>query len=108
MHEQHTAFEDTDLEEPDTCTHVDNTEPQREELERLILTNALDSNLAKWTDTYPNLRPAIPKLQYSKRAYEMIKSINSIITAYIQTNTTLEQIHCLIYCAALTVTQLHN
>lgn len=76
----------------------EDTESQREANKRHILIDALDSNLAKWTDSETNLKPAIPKLSYSKMEHILIKSVNSILPTYIQTNTTLEQVHyCLIY-----------
>lgn len=106
--ELHAPNVDMDLEEPNAQSHTANTEPPRQTINEDTVAFTLCSNLIKWSDTDPNSRPLIPKLRYSKTAHEMVKHVNSIITTHIRENTTLEQLQCLTYCAALTVTQLSN
>ncbi|KAF2903383.1 hypothetical protein ILUMI_02806 [Ignelater luminosus] len=66
----------------------------------------LVARLVQWTGTDPNKRKPIPRLTYNKRNHEIVNRMNAIFLKYVSIESTIEDIHLLIYCAALTINDL--
>ena len=66
---------------------------------------AFIAEMIKWQGVSPNLRQSLPKLPYTPKLFACIERMNRIIPAHIREESTLEEVHCIIYCAAQAITQ---
>lgn len=76
--------------------------PEKDERKE-ALREALETNLAKWNGSDPTKRESLPKLQIDRETRKNITVINEILLDYVDNTESLEQLHTLIYCAALTI-----
>ncbi|CAH0728146.1 unnamed protein product, partial [Brenthis ino] len=92
---------------PSQQMNIENENHTQLEYEKIYTT--FTELLIKFKGTDPTLRPHIPKLQTCRKTIKTVNTINQIIKAYLQNNddTTIENLHDIIYCAAKTVTTLH-
>lgn len=73
------------------------------------LADCMEEHLLKYTGMNPTKRPRIPKIQVTKQFDETIEILNNhILPKYINTDTTLTDIHTLIYSAAITTAVYHH
>ena len=59
--------------------------------------------IAEYDGTNPSTRPALPRVNSSRKLAILLDAANLIIPDYILTATTLEQLHLIIYCAATAI-----
>lgn len=71
------------------------------------LEEEMETNLSYWQGTDPNLRNPIPKLIFKPNTSEIISTTNTLIQKYLTPKSTLEDIHAIIYAAAVTIIK-HN
>lgn len=56
----------------------------------------------------PNLRPKLPKLQTNKETKNIMKDLNIIVGQKVTAETSMEELHYLIYIAAITAVLMHK
>lgn len=92
-------------------TSTFDTETENLDTDRLQLCEQLFSeHLIKYRGTDPLSRPFLPKLKITRTSKATVNTLNQLINAELINiiQPTIEQVHDIIYCAALTATSIHN
>lgn len=85
----------------ESSSHPEPCPPESQEMIGIRL--VLEGCLVKWMGTAPGKRSPIPRIYEDKRTKSKIQLVNSIMSQYIGENSTIEDSHTLIYCAAMTI-----
>ena len=90
-------------------TPVDRTDQPQEvnQMEKLIDT-CLQKNLIEWSFSEPRARPPITKLQFNKHTSYIVQKVNEMIKTLINKETTLNNLHTIIYCSARTIIEVNT
>jgi hypothetical protein len=108
QNDEQTSSEDTIIyyHDNDINQTIDNNEQTTKEnanqINDLELFIAFQRSFSEYIGSDPLKRPMIPKLNYNKRNYNVIKEIDSLIKSTITLETSLEEIHNIVYCGAYT------
>ena len=85
-----------------------NEQPPNEEYTRVIM-NKFRTNLILYAGMDPKMRPKLPKLRYCHKLFQLTNLFNeNILIEYVSPDTKLIDLHTLIYCTALTITEELN
>lgn len=72
------------------------------------VTTEFSRALAEFDGTDPTRRPKLPKLRTSKTTNNIIAAVNTLLQERSRNCGSLEQLHLLVYCGAVTVLRSHN
>ncbi|KAK4885309.1 hypothetical protein RN001_001580 [Aquatica leii] len=104
-----TTIQNTELPETPATSTLLNKTPHTQ-TPRFTNTNSIDrindelqTNIIKWTGINPENRLPLPKLIYKKDTNTIINTVNTLIEKHLHNTSTIEDIHQLVYIAAITV-----
>ncbi|XP_044751674.1 uncharacterized protein LOC123311671 [Coccinella septempunctata] len=68
-----------------------------------VIERSFEGNLMRFSGVAAESKPEIPRLKYSKMAYELVRKVDSVLPKHLTSVTTLEELVEVVYAGAVTV-----